>query len=307
MPVPDSYLEYPLRRRGNDHDWFGYDPLPVRPPVTWPGAEKIALFVTVNFEHYPLDAEPAAVRPAMATPSAPPSYHQYTTTDYGNRVGAYRLFQVMDAHGFKGTALFNSEVARLYPRLVEEVLSRGWEVAASGIDMSRPITGQMSVEEERALIRDALETVRAISGRPVLGWHSPAYSQSMNTFTLLAESGVRYVMDWTNDDMPYAITTPAGTMHALPINDQWEDANIVGGQRQLTEEIYRQGIAAYRALRAEAETGGGRVLSLPLSPVVSGQPFRIATAEKLLAEIAEAGCWSATAGEIVAAFLDQKA
>ena len=307
MTIPDSYLEYPLRRPGNDHGWFAFDPLPRRAPVHWPGDEKIALFVTVNFEHYPVHGPVPPVVAPLGLPMGAPNYIQHTTIDYGNRIGVYRLFRALDAHGFKATALFNSEVARLYPRLVEEVLSRGWEVAASGTDMSRPITGEMPLDEERALIRQSLSTLRSISGRPVTGWHSPAYSQSMHTLDLLAEEGVDYVMDWINDDMPYAITTASRALHAMPINDQWQDANIVGAQRQPTEEIYRQGIAAYNALRAEAERAGGRILSLPLHPAVSGQPFRIWAAEKLLGEIAAGGCWSATGSEILAAFLGQTA
>jgi allantoinase len=305
MSLPDSYLEYPNRRLGNDHDWFDFSPLPKRPAVQWPGGEKVALFVTVAFEHYPLYALPGPVMAPTAVPGPVPNYIQYTLCDYGNRVGVCRLFEALDAHGFKATALFNSEAARLYPRLVEEVLSRGWEIAASGTDMSRIVTGQTPIEEERALIRQSLSTLRDIAGGPVLGWHSPAYSQSGNTFTLLADEGVEYVMDWINDDMPYAIRAGGRTMHALPINDQWQDANIIGAQRQLTEEIYLQAIAAYKVLRAEAETYGGRVLSLPLNPQVSGQPFRIWTVEKLLAEIAAAGCWNATGSEILSAFRDQ--
>ena len=306
MPVPDSYLEYANRHRGNEHGWFDFSPLPARPPVQWPGREEVALFVTVAFEHYPLSAKPGPVMAPTAVPGPAPNYIQYTLCDYGNRVGIFRLFEALDAHGFKATALFNSEAARLYPRLVEEVLSRGWEIATSGTDMSRIITGRTPIEEERALIRQSLSTLRAIAGSAIRGWHSPAFSQSGNTFPLLAEEGVEYVMDWINDDMPYPIRAGGRTMHAMPINDQWQDANIVGAQRQLTEEIHLQGIAAYKALRAEAErTGGGRVLSLSFNPQVSGQPFRIWAVEKLLAEIAAAGCWSATGSEILSAFLDQ--
>jgi len=305
VPLPETYLEYPLRKRGNDHDWFDYSPLPRRPAVAWPGGEDVALFITVNFEYYPLDATPGPVLASSAIPMGTPNYIQYTTTDYGTRVGIFRLFDALDAQGFKATALFNSEVARHYPSLVEEVLARGWEIAASGVDMNRTITGGMALEDERALIRQSLETLRTISGQPVTGWHSPAHSQSMNTYNLLAEEGVEYVMDWINDDMPYPVRAGGRTIHAMPINDQWADANIVGAQRQLTEEIYRQGIAAYDALRDEAKTAGGRILSLPLHPAVSGQPFRIATAERLLSEIASQGCWSATASEILASFRDQ--
>jgi len=202
MPVPDSYLEYANRHRGNEHGWFDFSPLPARPPVQWPGREKVALFVTVAFEHYPLSAKPGPVMAPTAVPGPAPNYIQYTLCDYGNRVGIFRLFEALDAHGFKATALFNSEAARLYPRLVEEVLSRGWEIATSGTDMSRIITGRTPIEEERALIRQSLSTLRAIAGSAIRGWHSPAFSQSGNTFPLLAEEGVEYLMDSSNNDMP---------------------------------------------------------------------------------------------------------
>jgi len=306
MALPDDYLRYPRRRHGNDHDRFAFSPLPRRRPIVWPGGQRIALFVTVNFEYYPLEAPRPPVSAPTALLGASPNYIQYTTADYGNRVGIFRLFDALDAHGFKATALFNSEAARRYPRLVEEALARGWEIAASGIDMSRPITGAMPIDEERALIRESIETIAAISRQPVTGWHSPAFSQSMNTFDLLAEQGIEYTMDWINDDMPYAVRAGGKTLYAMPINDQWADANIVGGQRQLTEEIYRQGVSAYHILAAEAETQGGRVFSLPLHPVVSGQPFRIWAAEKLLAEIADGGCWCATGREILSTFRRQE-
>src|SRR5206468_40501 len=98
-----------------------------------------------------------------------PNFILRTLGDYGARIGAYRIFRALDAHGIKATGVFNAEVARRYPRLVAEVRARGWEVAASGFDMSRPVHSGLPLDEERTLLAKSLAAVRAVSGEPVIG------------------------------------------------------------------------------------------------------------------------------------------
>ena len=43
-PLPDDYLEYPLRRYGMDHDRYDWSMLPDRPAVQWPGGARVALW-----------------------------------------------------------------------------------------------------------------------------------------------------------------------------------------------------------------------------------------------------------------------
>ena len=57
-------LTYPHRRRGLDHDWFVHEPTFKRAPLVWPEGKRIALWITVPVEVFPLDA------PALASPSA---------------------------------------------------------------------------------------------------------------------------------------------------------------------------------------------------------------------------------------------
>jgi hypothetical protein len=60
-------------------------------------------------------------------------------------------------------------------------------------------------------------------------------------------------------------------------------------------------------LRAEAaECGGGRILSLSVSPWIMGYPHRIATLERLLGRILDTNSiWPADGTEIVDAFTAQ--
>ena len=69
---------------------------------------------------------------------------------------------------------------------------------------------------EREWVDRCLSTLRRLSGQPVKGWYSPAYSETHDTLDLVAAEGCDYVCDWVNDDMPYRLETKAGPIHAMP-------------------------------------------------------------------------------------------
>lgn len=109
-------------------------------------------------------------------------------------------------------------------------------MAASGLDKGRPLHANLRVDEESGVIAQTLRTLRAASGDAVIGWHSPSHSQSAATYDLLAAHGVEYAMDWVNDDLPYEVRVAEGTMHALPLSEQWADNNVFAAQHHPPEE-----------------------------------------------------------------------
>ncbi len=70
MGLPESYLNYPHRGYGMDHDWYEWSMLPRRAAVTWPGGARVAFWVTVALEFFPLDqpADPFRAPGGMVTP-----------------------------------------------------------------------------------------------------------------------------------------------------------------------------------------------------------------------------------------------
>jgi peptidoglycan/xylan/chitin deacetylase (PgdA/CDA1 family) len=289
-----------------DHDWYEWSILPRRTAVEWPNGARVALWVTVALEFFPLDqpADPFRAPGGMVTPY--PDLRHYTLRDYGNRVGVFRVFNILDKLDVTPTVAFNSKVAERYPFLLSEVTRRRWEVMAYGVDMGRLHFGGLDREAEAALVDESFGVLREMSGQSVGGWWSPARSESMNTLELVAERGGRYVCDWFNDDMPYAINTPTGNLYSMPLSHELDDQTIQVQYQQTEHEFADQLDDAMRVLYDESNEQGGRILSIVIHPWVSGQPHRIkALAGVLEAISAHPDVWVAPGSQILDVFKSQ--
>ncbi|WP_342131591.1 polysaccharide deacetylase family protein [Hydrogenophaga sp. OTU3427] len=303
MSLPKDYLEYPLRRYGMDHERYDWSMLPQRAGVAWPGGARIALWVVPALEWFPLDMKGQPFKPPGAMQTAYPDFRHYTLRDYGNRVGIYRIMQALERHGIRATAAVNAAVAVRYPHLIQACRKRGWEIVAKGLDMDHLHHGGLSVDEERAWIAQALGILNDATGQKVRGWLSPAKSESFQTLDLLAEAGLDYVCDWVNDDMPYALRTSHGPLHAMPHPIDIDDHTILV-QNHHTEDDFRDAlIDQFDLLYREATPDNGRVMAIALHPWVIGQPYRIGALEQALAHImSHTGVWTATGSEILDAW-----
>ncbi len=307
MSLGDDYLEYSKRKYGMDHDRYQWSILQKRKPVTWPGGARVALWVVPALEFFPLDqpAKPFRAPGGMVTPY--PDLRHYTLRDYGNRVGVFRVFGVLDGLGIKASVAVNSKVAERCPFLIHEIGRRGWEIIAHGVDMGRLHYGGMDETEEAAQVEESIGTLRNMSGQPVTGWLSPAKSESMNTLDLVAAEGIEYVCDWINDDMPYPIKTKNGDIHSMPHSHEIDDQTIMLHYHHNEAEFVQQVSDQFRVLYDEAAEQGGRIMAVTIHPWMSGQPHRIKALERALAHLMEhGGVWSATGAEILAAFKAQQ-
>lgn len=307
MGLPESYFNYPHRGYGMDHDWYEWSMLGRRPAVSWPNGARVAFWVTVALEFFPLDqsADPFRAPGGMETPY--PDLRHYTLRDYGNRVGVFRVFRLLDELGITPTVAFNSKVAERYPLLLTEVVSRDWEVLANGVDMGQIHHSGLERDTEAALVDESLNVLRDLSGQEVSGWLSPARSESMATLELVAERGVRYVCDWYNDDMPYPMTTAGGPLHSMPLSHELDDQTVQLHYQQSERDFADQVEDAMGVLYDESAEQGGRILSLVIHPWMSGQPHRIkALARALRSVMAYPDVWVAPGVEILAAFEAQQ-
>jgi allantoinase len=302
MSTGPEQFDYPHRGHGYDHDRFVLRYRDAIPRIDWPGGARLALWVVVQAQHFPLDAGGQPVMPVGGLERPYPDIWNYTLRDYGNRIGIFRLMRVLEARGLRPSVTMNAALARRYPALVQEIAQRGWEVVASGQDMGHPHHAGLAEAEERALVQDSLATLRGAFGA-IAGWHSPAHAQSARTLDLLAEAGIAYVADWVNDDMPYALRTAHGPLTAMPLNHEWADWRVLVQQNRSEAEYEAMVLDAFRTLHAEAGRRGGRILCLPVTPWVMGQPYRIRTLARILDTIlSHAGVWPATGAEILAAW-----
>lgn len=285
---------------GMDHDLYRYSALPERPKLVWPQGERLAFFVILHLEYWELEPPEGTRRdPRFTGPRGLyfPDYRDFTQREYGNRIGIFRILDLLDRHGLTATVAANAGALARYPYLVEECLRRGYEFAAHGDYQSRMITSEMGEEEERGLIGSVSEAIEAASGARPTGWLGVESGESTRTPQLLAEAGYDYQLDWPNDDQPYLMTTDPNLV-AIPNQMEWDDVQALW-LRHVPNPRYPDLVGeGFRTLHGEGAQSG-RLFGLSLHPWVIGQPQRIRYLEQALDDICQFGdVWQTSAGEI---------
>ena len=90
--------------------------------LTWPNGARVALWVNPNVEFFGLDD----VMPGNLNERVPrehakiPNVRNWALRDYGNRIGIWRLMEVLARHGIRASAALNSEACDHHPEIIEE-------------------------------------------------------------------------------------------------------------------------------------------------------------------------------------------
>jgi peptidoglycan/xylan/chitin deacetylase (PgdA/CDA1 family) len=303
MPLPDDYLIYPSRKPGPDHSRYTASPYRDRPALALSNGVKLGLWVTVLVEFFPLNpsGKPFKAPGAMQTPY--PDLRHFTTRDYGNRVGIYRMLRLFERLGVTGTFAVQGAVAKRYPSLIKDIVGDGHEICSNGWDSDALHYSGLDPEIERRYIADALGAIESVTGVRPKGWISPARAEGFETPDLLAEAGIEWCGDWAHDDLPTELKTTSKTLTALPLSNELDDWQILVEYKRPEEEFVLQVGDAATLLRSEADRFGPQILSLVTRPYVMGQPYRIASLEKTLtAALALPDCAAISAADQVKAF-----
>jgi peptidoglycan/xylan/chitin deacetylase (PgdA/CDA1 family) len=281
---------------------FPYSPIIHRPRLTWQDGARLALWVIPNLEYFSLQ-EKLPASPNASIPDVP----AWSVRDYGNRVGIFRIMQVLDRHGIRATVALNSELCAQHPAIIEEGVKRKWEWKGHNESNTRRLN-QAPPGEERGIISRTLATIEKATGTRPVGWLGSSLQETWDTLDFLAAEGCEYVSDWVNDDQPYVMTLDGGRdIVSVPYTYEINDKLILERDHrtaaQYEEMICRQFDVLYRE---SAESG--RVMAIAVHPYLTGQPHRIDAFDAALGYICRhAGVWKATGCEIARQFRAQAA
>jgi peptidoglycan/xylan/chitin deacetylase (PgdA/CDA1 family) len=279
-----------------EHERFPYSAIVDRPPLRWPNGARVALWVIPNIEHFLFDRPSTPM--TLATVNLVPDVLNYSWRDYGVRVGIWRLMDIMDRYGIKGTVALNSDVCIHYPRIIEGGNQLGWEWMGHGTSNSILLNRQPE-EEERALVHGVVDTIHKSTGKRPRGWLSPALSESHRTLDLLAECGIEYVCNWVNDEQPYPMRVKTGSMISIPYSIEINDIPAFLDLKQSPETFGRMICDQFDGLYEDGAKSG-RVMAISLHPFLIGHPHRSKYLAQALAHItSRKEVWLATGGEIV--------
>ena len=130
MTLDPSYLAYPMRRHGMDHDSYAYSALPTRAPLRWHGGRLLQIWPVISLEYFPMIPSDMPFRAPGHMQTAYPDYRHYTAREYGTRIGIYRLLDAFAAVGARVSVACNSMIAQRYPALIEDIIAGGHEIIA---------------------------------------------------------------------------------------------------------------------------------------------------------------------------------
>jgi allantoinase len=230
-----------------------------------------------------------------------PDVLNYSWRDYGVRVGIWRLMEVMEKHGVKGTVALNSDVCAKYPRIIEAGNKLGWEWMGHGTNNSTMINKQPE-DEERALIKQIVDTIAKATGKKPRGWLGPALTESHRTLDILAENGIDYVGDWVNDEQPYPMRVKSGQMFSLPYSIEINDIPAFLEMKRTGEDFARMICDQFDGLYEDGAKSA-RVMAICLHPFLIGHPHRSKYFDQALAHIRKRqDVWVATGAQIVDAY-----
>ena len=116
-----------------EHDRFDYSAIIDRPSLPWPNGARVAVWVIPNIEHFLFNR---AVTRLHRNLPVDPDVLNYSWRDYGVRVGIWRMMEMMERYGVKGTVALNSDVCKYYPRIIEAGNKLGWEWMGHGTNNS---------------------------------------------------------------------------------------------------------------------------------------------------------------------------
>jgi peptidoglycan/xylan/chitin deacetylase (PgdA/CDA1 family) len=261
----------------------------------------VALWVIPNIEFFSMQERPGGYGAGGKIPDVV----MWSARDYGNRIGVWRIMEVLDRYGVRGSVALNANLCDAHPVILEEGNKRNWEWMGHNESNTRRLN-EAAPGEEANIIRRTFEKISRATGKPVKGWLSSGLQQTWDTLDLLAAQGCVYQCDWCNDDQPYVMNLDGGKqILSVPYPQQCNDKPAYEHMHVTPDEFKNMICRTFDVLYREGETSG-RVLPIALHPYITGVPHRIGALDAALEYIcSHAGVWLTTGSEIAEHYLAQ--
>ncbi len=272
---------------------YPYEPIIDRAPLAWPDGARIAFWVVPNIEVFALDER------MPDGPGKIPDVSSFGKRDYGNRVAVFRMMEVMERFGVKGTVALNSEVCDAHPRIIEECGRLAWELMGHCESNTRRLNDAGTEEEAACIIRATLDRIEQACGARPRGWLGAGRQETWNTLDVLVAEGCDYVVDWDNDDQPVMMEAAGKPIVSMPYGAGVSDLQAFNLNHFTADDFEKMTCNAFDVLYRESEESG-RVAAISLHPFIIGVPHRIGALERALDHIcSHDGVWLATGSQIV--------
>jgi peptidoglycan/xylan/chitin deacetylase (PgdA/CDA1 family) len=258
-----------------------YSAISQRRPLTLPGGARLVVWVIVNVEEWdPTQPMPRTVLTPPAGGAPMPDIPNWAWHEYGNRVGFWRMLEVLDHFQIRAVLAINGSAIASYEPIARAAHERGWEFIGHGFTQRN----MQKVADERDDIRKTAAAIRGFTGKSPRGWLGPGLTETWETPDLLVEEGFDYVCDWVLDDQPVWLKTRTRPIVNLPYTQECNDVAMMLIQHHKASEYYDRAIDQFAQLYADA-ANSARLMALVVHPYIMGAPHRLRYFREALAHI----------------------
>lgn len=275
------------------------------PAIGWPGNARLAISLVVNYEEgsergYSMgdpDQETATEWGSYPFPEGVRNLAMESMTEYGSRVGVWRLLELFDDMDVKSTFYACAVAFEQNPAVAKAFTDANHDLCSHGYRWEEVF--RLTRKEEAEHIQLAIKSFENTCGQRPVGWYC-RYGPSENTRELVVEEGgFKYDCDAYNDDTPFFVEVHGKPHLVVPYTPDINDFSFWLSPGFVTADDFFQYLRdSFDTLYAEG-ANTTRMMSIGLHPRMIGRPGRIGGLRKFI-EYAKGfpDVWFAKRGDI---------
>ena len=247
----------------------------------WADGSRLVVSVSMQFEAggQPVNAESPFPQNIQKGFTDLPGETWY---QYGYKEGIPRMLDNWDKFGIKVTSHMVGSAVLKNPALAKEIVERGHEAAAHGMDWATQYT--MPYETEKKFIKDGADAIKKVTGFEPVGYNANWLRRGTNTLEILQELGFKYHIDDLSRDEPFLVKVKGKDFAVVPYTIRCNDIVLIEGKNFSADQFARQVLLEFDQLYKESEKMR-RQMSISFHDRIGGTPQMVAVTTEILSYI----------------------
>jgi peptidoglycan/xylan/chitin deacetylase (PgdA/CDA1 family) len=250
-------------------------------PTKWADGSRLVVSLSMQFE--------AGGQPVNAESPFPQNMQKgfvdlpgETWYQYGYKEGIPRMLDNWDKFGVKVTSHMVGSAVLKNPALAKEIVQRGHEAAAHGMDWTTQYS--MPYEDEKKFIKDGADAIKKVTGFEPVGYNANWLRRGTNTLEILQELGFKYHIDDLSRDEPFLLKVKGKDFAVVPYTIRCNDIVLIEGKNFSADQFARQVVLEFDQLYKESEKKR-RQMSISFHDRIGGTPQMVAATTEILSYI----------------------
>ncbi len=244
----------------------------------WPDGSRLVVSISMQFESggQPDNAEspfPQNMRHGFRDLPAATWYQ------YGYKEGIPRMLDNWDELGVKVTSHMVGAAVVKNPDLAREIVARGHEAAAHGMNWGAQY--DMTYQKEKEFIKDGADAIKQVTGTIPTGYNANWLRRGDNTLNILQELGFKYHIDDLSRDEPFIVRLNKGDFAVVPYTLRCNDILLIEGKHFSVDQFIQQAKSEFDQLYKEG-AHRRRLMSMSFHDRIGGTPQMVKATYELI-------------------------